>query len=124
MRRRSPQTADRPAWGGVAGIHGGQHADILFGIPANNALHRPLLAGHVPGLAILVKQPREWLPGIPADLQPIAKDQAGMGLGEGQRLKRDQARLNPLITGIVGPEYGEGDGLGSRPETLPGGQSS
>jgi len=44
-----------------------------------------------------------------------------MGLGEGQGLKRNQARLNPLILGIVDPEYGEGGGLGSRPETLPGG---
>jgi hypothetical protein len=77
----------------VAGIHGGLQADILFGIPASNALHRLLPAGHVPGLAILVKQPREWLPGIPTDLQPIAKDQAVMGSGEGPILKRDQACL-------------------------------
>jgi transposase InsO family protein len=35
-----------------------------------------------------------------------------MGLGEGQILKRNQARVNPLIPVIFGPEYGEGDGLG------------
>ena len=35
-----------------------------------------------------------------------------MGLGEGQILKREQARLNPLITFILGTEHGKGDGLG------------
>ena len=37
-----------------------------------------------------------------------------MGLREGQVLKRDQARLNPLIPLILGTEDGEGDGLGPR----------
>jgi hypothetical protein len=41
----------------MAGIHGGEQTDILCGIPASKALHRPLPAGHVPGLTILMNQP-------------------------------------------------------------------
>ena len=88
--------------GSTGGCRGGYPWRSASGYPLRyTGLHRPLPAGHVPGLAILVKRPREWLPGIPTDLQPIAKDQAVMGLGEGPILKRDQVRLNPTITVIL-----------------------
>jgi len=80
--------------------------------PSSKALHCPLLACHVFGLAILVNQPREWLLGIPADLQQIANDQAFLGFREGQILKGAQARLNPLIPVILGTGDGGGNGLG------------
>lgn len=102
----------------VAGIHGGQQADILVGIPTGKALHGALAARHPSRLAILLNQARELLSRIPADLHQIANDQPFMGLGEGQILKRDQARLNPLITIILGTEHRKRDGLGPRQEVF------
>ena len=61
---------------------------------------------------------RELLPSIPAELQQIANDQPLMGLREGQILTRDHARLNPLITVILGTEHGTRDGLGPRQEVF------
>lgn len=108
-----------PTGGVMAFIHGGQHANILRSVPASKALHGALAARHPSRLAILLNQARELLPRLPADLQQIANDQAFMGLGEGQILKRDQARLNPLITVILGTEHRKRDGLGPRQEVFP-----
>ena len=45
----------------VAGIHGGEQADILVGIPTGKALDRPLTASDPSRLAIVLNQPRELL---------------------------------------------------------------
>ena len=68
-------------------IHGSQQTDIFCRIPMNKALYRPLTARHAPRLAILVNEPRELLPGIPAHLFQIAADEPFVGLRESEVLK-------------------------------------
>ena len=75
-----------------------------------------MTAPHPPGLAIVVNQSCQLLPGIPTHLQQIADDNAFVRLGERQVFKGDEDPLNPLITLILGAQHREGDRLGPRQE--------
>ena len=73
----------------MAGIHGGQQANIFLPIPPGKSLDGALAADHASGLAILVNEPRELLPRIPTHLLQIAADETFVGFREGQVLKPD-----------------------------------
>ena len=88
LTRPLTQFFDRGPTGGVmAGIHGGQQANIFLRIPTGKALDGALAADHAPCLAILVNEPREGLPRIPTHLFQIAADKPFVGLRESQVLK-------------------------------------
>lgn len=79
-----------PTGGVMTGIHGGEQTTIFLRLPTSKALHRPLATRHAPGLAILVNQPRELVPGIAAHLLQIADDNAFLGFREGSILNPGQ----------------------------------
>ena len=100
----------------MAGIQGGEQADLLCGRPTSQAVDRPLAASEPSRLAIVLNQPRERLAGRPTHLLQIAADEALVRRRESQVLKLHHARLNPLIPVILGTEHRTRDGLGSRQE--------
>ena len=115
LPRPLTQFFDCGATGSVmAGIHGGEQANILCGIPTGKALDGARAGEHAPCLTILVNETREVPARIPADLFQITTDESFVGLREGQVLKRESVRLNPLITFSLRTEHRESDGLGAR----------